>query len=61
MLLALGFYAKELTHDEIPEELKAGPYIRNQDEVACFYELIDELIEEEEDEQERYKEKKLEM
>ena len=55
--MALGFYTKDARDEAVPEEYATGPYIRNQDEVSEFYELLDELIQEDEEEEERRKDK----
>ena len=53
LFVALGFYAKDEEQSVVPEEYITGPYIRNQDEIADFYELLDDLIQEEDEEADR--------
>lgn len=57
LLVALGFYTKDTRDEVVPEDYATGPYLRNQDEVSEFYELLDELIQEDEEEEDRRKDK----
>ena len=41
----------------IPEDFLTGPYIRTEDELNQFYELLDELIAEDDEEEEWRKQK----
>ena len=52
LLLALGFYAKTTPDEPVPEEFLTGPYTRNSGDVDNFYELLDELIAEDDEEEE---------
>lgn len=52
LLLALGFYAKLTLQQTVPEEFLTGPYIRKEDELDHLYELLDELIAEDDEEEE---------
>ena len=52
LLLALGFYAKMTPQQSIPEDFLTGPYIRIEDELNQLYEILGELIAEDDEEEE---------
>ena len=58
LLLALGFYSKSTPQEPVPEDFLTGPYIKNDEELDVFYELLDELIAEDDEEEEWRTQKK---